>query len=118
MTTRSRLAVRQVQNDQKAAVKGGEDKDLRMWWLADHAVLLLFIIISIIAISFCVESLSDLRATLTPDITVLRQRLGDMWEHLVQSLAQVYDFLLELLPAWGGATEERAPPVSAKTAGS
>lgn len=113
------MAVRQVQNDQKAEGKSGvEEKDLRFWWFADHAVLLLFIVVSIITISFCVESFTDLRATLTPDFGVLRERLVHMWEHLVQSLAQVYDFLMDLLPTLGTeAPEKTAQPSPSPKAG-
>ncbi|KAK7504731.1 hypothetical protein BaRGS_00004217 [Batillaria attramentaria] len=117
MQTRSRLAVRQVQNDQKAAEKPDEQTSLRLWWFADHAVLLLFIIVSIIAISFCVESFAELRTTLTPDFGVLRERLGHMWEHLVQSLTYACDFLMDLLPAWDTA-EQKSAPVPPKTGGS
>ena len=58
MTTRSRLAVRQVENDQKPAPKrssNGEGKEMWLWWFADHAVLILFVLISIIALSFTIE---------------------------------------------------------------
>ena len=58
MTTRSRLAVRQVENDQKPARKNvpeAEGKEVWLWWFADHAVLILFILISVIALSFTIE---------------------------------------------------------------
>ena len=57
MTTRSRLAVRQVENDQVAAKKSvpEKEKETWVWFVADHAVLILFILVSIIALSFTVE---------------------------------------------------------------
>ncbi|XP_076448928.1 uncharacterized protein LOC143285493 [Babylonia areolata] len=92
MTTRSRLAVRQVQNDQKPpepkAVDSSKtnEKVTWLWWFADHAVLILFIVVSVIALSFTIESVSGVRDKLVPDLGVLRQRLGESYNHFVQEL--------------------------------
>ena len=59
VTTRSRLAVRQVDNDQKPggpkSAAGGEGKEVWLWWFADHAILILFVLVSLVALSFTIE---------------------------------------------------------------
>lgn len=93
MTTRSRLAVKQVQNDEQPVTKKltqANENETWMWWFADHAVLALFIIVSIIALSFTVESLSEVREKLVPDFTVLQHRLGESYSHLAEAMSGIF----------------------------
>ncbi|KAK7114080.1 chromo domain-containing protein cec-1-like [Littorina saxatilis] len=126
MTTRSRMTVRQVENDEKPAPKKSStngEGETWVWWCADHAVLILFIIISIIALSFTIESFSGVRDKLVPDFSVLRQRLAESYEHSVEAVSHGFNSLVELLPTWGnagsaGSAKTSPPPkTSAKSTG-
>ncbi|KAL8604018.1 hypothetical protein ACOMHN_039062 [Nucella lapillus] len=129
ITTRSRLAVKQVANDQKPVAKATvkEEKGTWWWWCADHMVLILFIIVSLIALSFTIESIAGVRDKLVPDLGVLRQRLGESYDHFVQGVASVSSsvtdsitlgfnrikaavFFAEETPASGSPRSQAPPP--------
>lgn len=118
MTTRSRLAVRQVANDQKSAPRTpdsrAEEKGTWWWWFADHAVLILFIIVSLIALSFTIESISGVRDKLVPDLGVLRQRLGDNYNHFAQGVTSVCSSVADTI-ALGFSRIKAAVSFSAET---
>ena len=47
------------------------------------------------------SSVSAVRDKLVPDMGVLRQRLGESYEHFVQSVSHSLTTMLEILPTWG-----------------
>ncbi|XP_025115609.1 chromo domain-containing protein cec-1-like isoform X2 [Pomacea canaliculata] len=105
---RSRLAVQQVQNDQKPNSKPAEEaKDPWFWWFADYAVLGVFIIISLLALSFCLDSFTGSQKQMIPNFSVLNQRLVETYEHMSGSLTNSFYSLMEVLSSWSGQAGEK-----------
>ena len=57
------------------------------------------------------SSVSEVRDKLVPDMGVLRQRLGESYEHVVETLSYGLNSLVEVLPKWGvDPADQRATP--------
>lgn len=54
------------------------------------------------------SSVSAVRDKLMPDMTVLRQRLGESYGHVVETISHGLNSLVEVLPKWGEEPADQA----------